>query len=219
MNLQAIIKKWYVVLICAMLCAGGLYYEKSRVVPAIPQTGDITFIRVVKFNQIPLVNLNDTYSEIKMDPLVKTWFNLSELTKQMDSQMDMKKLNPKWSELPESKKFEWLNDHYRINRIGPGMYELIFQIKRNVAKDQKYIEDNRVQVLDVYEGFFQKTARMVTSDTSLTRVKEFELVESAGTPSLKQVNYKYAIIGAVLGTLVGVVIVMVWNARKGYIHP
>lgn len=96
MSLRAIIKKWYVILMCAALCAGGLYYEKSRAVPVIPQTGDMTYIRVVKFNQVPVESLNDTNVEIKLDPLVKAWPNLSELSKQMDSQLDMKKFNPKW---------------------------------------------------------------------------------------------------------------------------
>lgn len=216
MSFRAIIKKWYVILMCAVLCAGGLYYEKSKVVPAVPQTGDMTYIRVVKFNQIPVESLNDTNVEIKLDPLVKAWPNLSELSKQMNSQLDMKKFNPKWGEMPESKRFGWLTGHYRINRIGPGMYELIFQMKRTEAKDQKYIADNHVKLLDVYEDFFRRSASMVASDTSLTTVKEFGLVEDAGTPKPKQVESKYAIIGFVLGALVGVVIVMVWDAGKRY---
>lgn len=57
---------------------------------------------------------------------------------------------------------------------------------------------------------------MVASDTSLTTIKEFGLVEDAGTPTPKQVESKYAIIGFILGALVGVVIVMVWDAGKRY---
>ena len=33
-------------------------------------------------------------------------------------------------------------------------------------------------------------------------------------PTVKQIEKKYAVIGFVLGALVGVVIVMVWDARK-----
>jgi uncharacterized membrane protein len=214
MSLRVIIKKWYVILICAVICAGGLYYEKSRVVPVAPQTGDITYIRVVKFDQIPTETLKDTSEEIKMGALVKSWPNLSMLTYGMEDNIDMQRLNQKWGSMAQSQKFDWLTQHFRINWIGPGMYELIFQMKKEEVKDAEYIKENHEKLIGVYEDYFQKSAGMVTNDTNLTTVKNFELVEEAGMPTVKQIEKKYAVIGFVLGALVGVVIVMVWDARK-----
>lgn len=73
MSLNSIIKKWYVIFLCALLGAGGLYFEKKQVVPAIPQTGDMTYIRVVKFEQIPTETLMGTSTEIRMNALVNAW--------------------------------------------------------------------------------------------------------------------------------------------------
>lgn len=214
MNLRAILKKWYIILLCAVLCAGGLYFEKSRVVPAVPQTGDLTYIRVVKFNQVPAETLKDTSLEIKMDALVKSWPNLSVLANEIDNHIDMQKLNPHWKTMAQSQKLDWLTLHFRINWIGPGMYELIFQMKKDEVKDAEYIKTNHEKLMGEYEDYFRESAGMVTNDTSLTTVKNFELIDEVGMPTTQQIEKKYAVIGFVLGALVGVVIVMVWDARK-----
>lgn len=214
MSLKAVIKKWYVILICAVLFAGGLYYEKSRVVPAVAQTGDMTYIRVVKFEQVPTETLNETSMEIMMNNPVKAWSNLEVLSRKMDDNIDMEKLNSKWGVMVQSQKFNWLNGHFRIAWTGPGMYELIFQMKKDEVKDAEYIKENHEKILGEYEDYFQEAAGTVTNDTNLTTVKNFELVEDADMPTTQQVEKKYAVIGFVLGALVGVVIVMVWDARK-----
>lgn len=219
MKLNELAKKWYVILLCAVLCAGGLYFEKSRITPVIPQTGDITYIRIVKFNQVPTESLNGTNVEIKMDALVGAWPNLSMLTKKIDDNIDMEKLNPKWASMAESQKFNWLTQHFRINWVGPGMYELIFQMKKDEVKNAEYIKANHEKLIEEYEEYFQKAASMVTNDTNLTRVKNFELVEETDMPTIQQIEKKYAVIGFVLGALVGVVIVMVWNAKKHLVKP
>lgn len=216
MCLRTIIKRWYIILICAFLCAGGVYYEKSRVSPFILQTGDMTYIRIVKFDQIPVETLQETSVEIKMDSLVRAWPNLSMLSKKMDDSIniDMKRLNPKWQETEQSRKFGWLSEHFRINWVGPGMYELIFQIKKDEAKDAEYIRENHEKLIEEYQAYFRESAGMVINDTNLTTVKEFELVEDSGMPTTQQIEKKYAIIGFILGALVGIVIIMVWDARK-----
>lgn len=214
MSLNSIIKKWYVIFLCALLGAGGLYFEKKQVVPAIPQTGDMTYIRVVKFEQIPTETLMGTSTEIRMNALVNAWPNLSSLTTRMDDNVEMQKLNPKWTDFAQSQKFKWLTGHFRVNWIGPGMYELIFSMKKNEAKDADYIKANHENLIGEYEDYFKESARMVTNDTNLTTVKKFELIEESGMPTVPQIEKKYAIIGFVLGALVGIVIVMVWDARK-----
>lgn len=214
MNLRVLIKRWYVIWICAILCSSGLYYEKSKIVPIIPQTGDIKYIRIVKFHEIPTETLKDTSVEIKMDALVKAWPNLSMLTSGIDDHLDMQKLNPKWGTMTQSQKFGWIEDHFHSNWIGPGMYELIFQMKKDEAKNAEYIKKNNDRIIEEYENYFRESAGMVTYNTSLTTVKNFELIDEVGMPTTQQIEKKYAVIGFVLGALVGVVIVMVWDARK-----
>lgn len=217
MNLQSILKKWYVILICAIICAGGLYVEKSQVHTVVPQTGDMTYIRVVRFNTVPTFTTNQTSTEINITNLTKSWSNLAELDSQVESNFDMGKMNVDWDKTTDSQKMKWLGEHFRVQNMGPGLYELIIQFSKKDAKDSQYIKDNSAGLMDMYEAYFSKSAALVTKDTSLNTVKETQNIDENKVVSKENIEKKYAVIGFILGALVGVVIVMVWNAKKTFI--
>lgn len=214
MNFRSIIKKWYVILICAVICAGGLYFEKSQVHTVVPQTGDMTYIRVVKFNTVPVFTTNQTSTEINVTNLMKAWSNLTELDSQIEENFDMGKINAEWNKMADSQKMKWLGGHFRVQNIGPGLYELIIQFTKQDAKDSQYIKENSADLMDAYEAYFSKSAALVTNDTSLKTVKEIQNINENKVVSKGNIEKKYAIIGFILGALVGVVIVMAWNTRK-----
>lgn len=214
MNFQSIIKKWYVILICAIVCAGGLYFEKSQIYTVVPQTGDMTYIRVVRFNTVPVFTADQTSTEIDMTNLMKAWSNLTELDSQIEENFDMRKMNTNWNTTSDSQKVKWLGEHFRVQNMGPGLYELIIQFTKQDAKDSQYIKENSIALMDLYENYFSKTSTLVTKDTSLNTVKEIQNINEDKVVSKENIEKKYAIIGFILGALVGVVIVMVWNAKK-----
>lgn len=215
MTIRMIIKKWYVILLCAVIAAAGLYIEKSRVSPVVPQSGDMTYVRVVKFTNVPVSVTNQTTTEIDLTQIAGSWTNLADFIEDLDADYDMKKVNTQWETLPSSQKLTWMNDHFKIQKIGPGMYELALQFAKKDPKDADYLEDNHVKLLDSYEDYFKTAAAMVTSDTNMTTVKEAQLVDDNSMEAAPaKIEKKYAVIGFVLGALVGVVIVMAWNQRK-----
>ena len=214
MNLQAIIKKWYVILLCAILCAGGLYYEKSRVSTVIPQTGSMTYIRVVRFDTVPVFTSGQTSEEINVTNLTKSWPYLADLEMQLESEFSMNKLNSQWEKLSDSQKVSWIAGRFRVQRLSPGLYELIVQFQKNDVKDAEYIAENSARMLDVYEKYFLAISGEVTKNTGISRVKEMEKIDEPEVVTRESIEKKYAVIGFVLGALVGVVIVMVWDARK-----
>lgn len=214
MSLRAILQKWYVILICAIIGASGLYFEKSQVNTVVPQTGEMTYIRVVRFNTVPVFTANQTSSEIDMTNLMKAWSNLTELESQLESDFDMKKMNVTWDKTAESQKMKWMGEHFRVQNMGPGVYELIIQFTKKDVKDSQYIKDNNAALMDMYEDHFSKTAAMVAADTSLNTIKEVQTINEDQVVSKATIEKKYAIIGFILGALVGVVIIMAWNARK-----
>lgn len=214
MSWRAIIGKWYIILICAILCAGGLYFEKSQVHTIVPQTGDMTYMRVVKFNTVPVFTVNQTSTEINMTHLMQAWSNLTDLDTQIEANFDMNKMNAEWGKTADSQKMKWLGEHFRVQNMGPGLYELIIQFSKKDAKDSQYIKDNSAGLMDMYEAYFSKSAALVTNDTSLKTVKEIQNINEDKVVSKENIEKKYAIIGFILGALVGVVVVMAWNAKK-----
>lgn len=214
MSWKAVIKKWYVILLCAILCAGGLYFEKSRVNTVIPQTGNMTYVRVVRFDTVPVLIGYQTSTEINMMNLSKSWPYLSDLETQLETEFSMPKLNAKWAKLTGSQKISWVAGHFRIQYLAPGLYELIVQFQKDDLKDAEYIAENSMRMLDAYEKHFIVISEEVTKDTKISRVKEFENVDTSEPVTKESIEKKYAIIGFVLGALVGVVIIMTWDARK-----
>lgn len=214
MSLQAIIKKWYIILICAVLCASGLYFEKSRVTEIIPQTGDMTYIRVVRFQQVPVFRADQTSREIDLTNLMKTWSSLIDLDSQLESNFNMQKFNATWNKTAESQKMKWLDEHFRVQKIGPGLYELIIQFSKKDAKDSQYIKDNESKLMDTYMTYVSKTSALVTHNTELSIIKEVQKINEDNVATKSTIEKKYAVIGFILGALVGVVIIMVWDTRK-----
>lgn len=208
--IKEIMRKWYVILICAVICAGGLYIEKEKIHPGVPASGDMTYIRVVQFEEVPLL----AGQEIVVDKGLYAWPNLTKLKDQLESSFNMNKLDSDWEVKKTSTKFSWEGGHFRANRISPGTYELIVSFSKMDGKDEDYIKENADKLLDIYESYFQKVAATNISNLEMRTIDHYNLIENDFTSSREGIGKKYAIIGFVLGALVGVVIVMVWDARK-----
>lgn len=204
------LRKWYVILICAVLCAGGLYIEKEKIHPGVPASGDMIYIRVVQFEEVPLL----AGQEIVVDKGLYAWPNLTKLKDQLESSFNMNKLDSGWEVMKTSKKFSWEGGHFRANKISLGTYELIVSFSKMDGKDEAYIQENADKLLDIYESYFQKVASTNIPNVELRTIDHYNLIENDFTPSREGIGKKYAIIGFVLVALVGVVIVMVWDARK-----
>lgn len=213
MSIRAILRKWYIILICAVLSSGGLYYEKSKVNPVVPKTGEMTYIRVIQFNKVPVFIANQTSTEINVTNLMGTWSNLVDLETQLDEDLDMNRVNLTWSRINDSQKMKWVGEHFFIHNLGPGMYELVVQFPSKDAIDAKYIKENSTKIMDIYQGYFANTSQLVTDDTSLRIIKNTHVINEDKVTSTI-IGKKYVVIGFILGALVGIVIVMGLTIRE-----
>ncbi len=217
MTVRGIIRKWYVILICALLCAGGLYFEKSQVNTVVVPSADMTYIRVVRFDNVPVFTANQTSQEIGMDKLMSMSSSLAEFESQLEGNFEMKKMNSNWKKLADSAKLKWVEKHFSVKHVGPGIYELIIRFSKADDSDMQYVKTNHESMMNAYEAHFLKTAALVTSDTSISQVKTFESIDAVKATSREGIEKKYAVIGFVLGALIGIIVVMAWDARKRWI--
>ena len=197
-------------MICAVLCAGGVYLEKEMMHPGIPASGDMTYIRVVQFEDVPMM----AEQEIVVDKGLYAWPNLSKLKDQLESSFNMSKLNSDWGVMKTSKQFSWEGEHFGSTKIGPGTYELKVSFSKIDRKDEAYIRDNSDKLLDIYESYFQKVAAVNIPNVELKTIDYYSLIENDFNSSREGIGKKYAIIGFVLGGMLGVALVTVWNAKK-----
>lgn len=205
------LSKWYVVLICALITSGLLYVEKSKVNPSVQQTGDIIFTRTVKFNKVPTFTEGQTTTEINLSKIMKMASSQEYMIKMLEDNFRTSKLDKSLDKMSNLNKLIWVDKHFYVEKVGPGVYELVMKYSRNDPKDAEYIIDNSTALIETYEKAFQESAKMLTPDTSFAEIKKYDIIENISTNTESNINKKYAIVGFVLGALIGIVIVMVWN--------
>lgn len=215
MSWQAVIKKWYIILLCAVLCAGGLYFEKSKVTVVIPRTSEMTYIRIVQFRPVPVSEEKQGGHEINMTNAMNSWPYLSDFGTQMEANFEMNKLSVGWDKQSDLQKIKWLGGHFRIKYLGPGLYELSMQFGKKDLKDAEYIKGNSRQLLDTYEKYLSDVSRVMVPDAEVQMAKEMQFIDETEMVKKEVIERKYAVIGAILGAVLGVVLVMVWEAWKG----
>ncbi|WP_270441279.1 hypothetical protein [Acidaminococcus provencensis] len=210
-NVKYMLSKWYVVLICALITSGLLYVEKSKVNPSVQQTGDIIFTRTVKFNKVPTFTEGQTTTEINLSKIMKMASSQEYMIKMLEDNFRTSKLDKSLDKMSNLNKLIWVDKHFYVEKVGPGVYELVMKYSRNDPKDAEYIIDNSTALIETYEKAFQESAKMLTPDTSFAEIKKYDIIENISTNTESNINKKYAIVGFVLGALIGIVIVMVWN--------
>lgn len=214
-NIKLILKKWYVVIFCALITSGALYFEKSKINIGVAQTGDMVYTRIIKFNTIPRIQLNNTTSETDVVPVVNTLDARASFNKSLRSNFDVLKLDKNLEKMGEDNQIKWLSKHFRVSKLGPGTYELVMEFFRTDPKDSQYIDENSIALLDLYEHTFQDASSLLTNDNQISIVKNYKMLERLDNPDYPTLAKKYAIIGFILGALLGVVIILVIRVVKG----
>ena len=207
-----ILRKWYIILIFAVLGASALYFEKGVLHPGVPQSGDMFFSRVVQFEEVPVFISRESGQEIDITKSANVWGNLSDFSSTLASDFQIKQINRNWGSLKDAEKIKWVGKHFKVSNIGPGTYELIMQFSKSDPKNQKYIMDHSAELMNAYAQYVQGTASALTPNTQLKTLKDYQAIDKTVTTQ-DAVLKKYVISGFVLGALVGFAIVLVFLKR------
>ncbi len=203
-KIQYIIKKWYIVLLCALIGASALYFEKSSVKPSIPQNGDVTYTRLVRFDPVPVFVIGQDGYEIDINKALGMWGNRQKFIDVLDTEFVGEQISVGWNDLKVSEKFDWMNQHFRAGKIGPGVYELVLQIKKNEPKDIDYLTENGNRLMDAYESYVINSAKEITGNSQMSVIQNYSLIENEDAVQPETLVKKYSIIGFVLGAMVGI---------------
>lgn len=210
-NVKKILSKWYIVLLCAIVTSGMVCFEKNKINPSVKQTGDMIYTRTVRFQKVPTYTMGQTTTEIDLSKIMKMVSNQENMMKLLESTFIIKKLDSTVDKMNDINKLKWINKHFYAEKVGPGVYELVMKYEKNEPKDAEYIESNNQALMDAFENCFQNSATLLVDDASLTTVRNYKVLEELSPNVENNFNKKYAFIGFVLGALIGIVTVMVWN--------
>ena len=111
-------------------------------------------------------------------------------------------------------KVEWLQKHIHVVDIHSGVIQYIFSLSADDAKDYEYIKLYGVKYLDEYISFAESRIEKITPQSQFKEISAYTLEPKLLVNDKSIIILKYGIIGAVLGTIIGAVIVFLISIRN-----
>lgn len=203
---QTIKKRWYVIIICAILGALTIFLEKQYINPLYLKKGTLTWSRQIQISPVPVENVGVTSKEIQFDKLAYVMTNNVKLLNQLDSNLDMSKVNAQWNLLSNHEKYKWLRKHFSIEYLSPGVYELVFSIQDFEARDNQYFQDNSLIIMNTYNDYISSIVRKYNRKANVNIINDVK-IEDFKNVMKKQATTKYILIGMCLGGVIGLILV------------
>ena len=204
--------KWYIIVVLALVLGGGLIFEKSgsgnNVISVSTSAYSQQMIRVVSEDpNLPLYDIPDP-SLFANSSLEKYSF-----MKESEKKYDYSKFNADFPALNEENKFMWLEKRLWVVSHYPNLFVVTFWVKDEDAKDLEYTNANVEQYVSDYIEFCSKKLQAMG-------IGRLEVVDKAVLPAEGTIlpsnsfMLKYGIIGAVLGSVAGLLIIAGLAMRK-----
>ncbi|WP_302491202.1 hypothetical protein [Megasphaera sp.] len=218
--LRFILRKWFVVLLMAIVVSAGLYIEKSQVAPTIPQSGAMRFTTIVKLNNATnanavFLNNKDTMNEVTIIPVIMTWGNEQKFMDNTSMKYDYSKLNKNWQNIKTYQdKFKWFNEHFIGKYLGNNIYEFTLAFKAEDLKDSQYLEEHGSELLADYVNYAETSGNLIYPQAKFSVIESHQFIDKSEAVTPATLAKKYAVIGFVIGALVGIAVLCVLFLKK-----
>ena len=128
---------------------------------------------------------------------------------QSEQVFDYTKFQPGWNGMDDEEKSKWLQKHILTRDVSPGIFLAATYVGPNEWKDADYARENGRKILESYIRFNEKQLQRFDPSVTFELQEPVELLPQEVAVARKPLLGKYAIVGFVLGALVGIFIVFV----------
>jgi hypothetical protein len=202
-------KKWYLTLILAIFCAGGAFVEKYFFTDIIPQTGNMTYTKVIKFdNPVLIYDDNGNFHEVVINKVIDMWSNKNKFLDETENRFNYNKFDAQWSNKTLEDKFKWIDKHILVNYIGNNVYEITFRLLETDTKDASYVQQYALDYLDAYIFYVKNVSSIVVENPKVIVIDQYKLIENHDYFNKNNILIKYTIIGFILGAIIGNIIII-----------
>lgn len=203
-------KKFFIVMALMLVCAGGLAVEKYiTAVPGVHLGGDAFIQCLTRLD-------NSSNLQVFLDKGKFFVGSPMEFYRFIDTHrdaFDYAKLNGNWNGMNDFAKLTWLDKHLKIDSYEHGMYIFSLQIEASEPHDYDYVKENAARFLDAYVEFAQAECAKAGVG-NLTVIERAELIPDGASMTRRQIVFKYAIAGAVIGMIAGLIIIYGLSKRR-----
>lgn len=143
-----------------------------------------------------------------------SYSEVNEFLQETEGKFDYSQFNANWKNYTQIEKIEWIQKHVIINNIYDGTMQCIFTLAPDDPKDITYTKEHGAQYLDDYVAFVEGRLSTILPTSNFTELDHFTLEPQEVSVSKKKSFVKYSGVGAFLGILIGLLIIMILAMRK-----
>ena len=204
-------KKVLLIVALMVVLSAGIGLEKGYFTKQVVQTTTFETEKVVKMQyNTP----NSSGSEFDYNAFFCTYGEMARFLQEHENQFDFTKFNANWSHYELQDKIEWMQKHIFVNNIKGGAIQFEFMLKPEDPKDLSYTKQMGEKFLDSYILYGQRRLQAILPVSNFEEINHFTLYPEAKTKSRKISVLKFGVVGAVLGLLMGMVIVLAFAMRE-----
>lgn len=203
--------KVWLIIILAIIFGVLVGVDKSFFSQDIIQTTTFHTEKTIKVDySLP----NNSGMEFNYSSFFNSYSEVNEFLQKTEGKFDYSKFNANWKNYTQIEKIEWIQQHVIINNIYGGVMQCIFVLSPNDPKDISYTNAYGEQYLNDYVTFIEQRLSVVLPVTNFAELDHFTLAPREMTMSKRHSFVKYGSVGAFLGMLVGVLIILILSMRK-----
>ena len=197
-------KKYWVVLLCMALFAIALSVEKMCFTEVVYTP---TSAYVQKAVSISLKDKNARNESINNAAVLVSPLMYDEFIRHAQEKYDYSKIVKGWDGLSIDKKVEWWKKHLGVDNVSSGFCMYSFYIPAEEIVDAPYVRENADRFLMDYIEFSQQRLQKYLGTEGYNIEDSIEISSEQQIVSSNKRIAKYAVIGMVLGAMVGILLV------------
>lgn len=206
--------KWFIIIILTVVLGGGLMFEKRN------SSSGVVYVSTSSYAQIMtkvVLNENVNISEMREFHDGGLFANSSltkySFMKESEKNFDYSKFNANFPLLNDENKIKWLDKRLWVASYYPNLFMFSFNVSDEDAKDVEYTNANIERYIESYFNYADKKLR--NAGIGHLEILDKGVMPAEGTliPG-KSFVLKYGAIGAVLGFVMGILIIAGLAMRK-----
>lgn len=198
-------KKYWVVLLCMVLFSVALSVEKMCFTEVVYTPTSAYVQKAVSISLKDNNVVND--SSVNNAGVLVSFLMYDDFIRHAQDKYDYSKIVKGWDDLPADKKVEWWRKHLWVDNVSSGFCMYNLYIPAEEVVDASYIKENADMFLTDYIELSQQKLQKYLGTTGYSVEESFEIPAEQKVVSSKKRIAKYAVIGMILGAMVGIILV------------
>lgn len=204
-------RKKIIIVLCAVLCAAALAFEKYYFGEFVVRTGTYYTTAVVHVD-----HLKENDNSLKAERLLRTTENLYSFIEKNEKNgpISFNRLDANWDKLDKNGKITWLQKYISIYNFGYDTYEILIKLDSFVPKDANYLKANSNKLLHEFIACSDEFIQKIEPSASIRVIKTDAVYPEVVAIPKKQTVLKYGMIGFILGLLLSSVSILIWTLGR-----